>query len=94
MVFLYIVEWTLIALLLMGFGSQIIWPALMGSEYFPFFRRHGLAEKRKEVVEEIAQTAEELEIQRLRKEAEELKSQLNTQNNNNNEEDHTKNDTI
>ena len=62
MVFLYIVECTLIALLL--------------------------------VVEEIAQTAEELEIQRLRKEAEELKSQLNTQNNNNNEEDHTKNDTI
>lgn len=56
-VFLYVLEWIIIAGLFIVFGSQVFWPLWRGTPLFPFFRRE--QELLKKLSEEKQTTVEE-----------------------------------
>ena len=82
MVFLELTEWFVIALIILIFATQIFIPLWRGEKLFPIFRK-----KLKRVDEELAEVWEDIEVghkkrklKRLKKTAEDLESEEESQN--------------
>lgn len=54
---IWVIEWTIVAILIVMFVSQIIVPTILGSPMFPLLRRRG-----REVENQLAAAREDVEI--------------------------------